>query len=109
MDADELMDTKFGDWLKEKGIADKYLKGGDTMFPLVRGIGPTMLPRPEKQYYAFGQRITTKQYEGKIDEDTLWKLREKVELQLELDMTRMRIQKLEDGHGGWFRGLLNRL
>ena len=109
MDGDELMDTQFGEWLKEKGFADKYLKGGETMFPLVRGIGPTFLPRPEKQYYAFGQRITTKEYEGKIDQDTLWALREKVELQLELDMTRMRIQKLEDGDGGWFRGLLNRL
>jgi hypothetical protein len=24
-------------------------------------------------------------------------------------MTKMRIQKLEDGDGGWLRGLLNRL
>ena len=90
-------------------IAEKYLKDGDTVFPLVRGIGPTFLPRPEKQYYAFGQRISTKEYEGKTDDETLWELRDKVELQLELDMTKMRIQKLQDGDGGWLRGLLNRL
>ncbi len=109
MDGDELMESKFGGWLKEKGIAEKYLKDGDTMFPLVRGIGPTMIPRPERQYYAFGPRISTKEYEGKTDQETRWALRERVELQLELDMTRMRIKKLQDGEGSWWRGLLNRL
>lgn len=109
MDGDELMDTKFGGWLREKGIAEKYLKDGDTMFPIVRGIGPTPIPRPERQYYAFGKRISTTEYEGKTDDETLWTLREKVELQLELDMTKMRIKKLEDGDGHWFRALLNSL
>ena len=109
MDGDELMETKFGEWLREKGIAEKYLKDGDTMFPLARGIGPTFIPRPERQYYAFGQRISTKEYQGKIDQDSLWELRQKVELQLELDITKMRIKKLEDGDGSWLRGLLNRL
>lgn len=109
MDGDELMDTKFGGWLREKGIAEKYLKDGETMFPLVRGIGPTFLPRPEKQYYAFGPRISTAEYKGKTDQESLWELREKVELQLELDITKMRIQKLQDGDGGWLRGLINRL
>lgn len=107
MDGDELMNTKFGDWLREKGIAEKYLKDGDTMFPLVRGIGPTMIPRPEKQYYSFGQRISTKEYEGKTDDDTLWDLRTKVENHLELEITKMRIQKLQDGDGHWLRNLLN--
>ena len=102
------METKFGDWLREKGIAEKYLKGGDTMFPIVRGIGPTMLPRPEKQYYSFGQRISTKEYKGKTDEDTLWDLRTKVENHLELEITKMRIQKLQDGEGSWLRSLLNK-
>lgn len=109
MDGDEIMDSKFGDWLREKGIAEKYLKDGETIFPIARGIGPTFIPRPERQYYAFGQRISTEEYKGKTDQDSLWELREKVELQLELDITRMRIQKLQDGEGSWLRGFLNRL
>lgn len=110
VDGDEIMDSKFGDWLREKGIAEKYLKDGETVFPLARGIGPTLLPRPEKQFYAFGSRISTKEYEGKTDEETLWEVRNKVELQLELDITRMRIKKLEASENeGWFRSLLNSL
>ncbi|MFM1875951.1 MAG: hypothetical protein RL266_1688 [Bacteroidota bacterium] len=109
MDGDEIMDSKFGDWLREKGIAEKYMKDGDTVFPLARGIGPTLIPRPEKQYYAFGTRISTKEYEGKTDEETLWGVRTRVENQLELDITKMRIRKLEDGDGNWLRSFLNSL
>lgn len=109
MDGDELMESKLGEWLREKGIAEKYLKDGESIPPLARGIGPTFIPRPERQYYAFGNRISTKQYQGKTDDESLWELRQHVELQLELDITRMRIKKLEDGDGGWLRGLLNRL
>lgn len=109
MDGDEIMDSRFGDWLREKGIAEKYLKDGETVFPLARGIGPTFIPRPERQYYAFGNRISTKQYEGKVTEEILWEVRDKVELQLELDITKMRIKKLEDGDGNWLRSLLNSL
>jgi 1-acyl-sn-glycerol-3-phosphate acyltransferase len=108
-DGDELMDSKFGEWLREKGIAEKYLKDGETMPPLVRGVGPTLVPRPEKQYYQFGNRISTKEYQGRTDEDSLWELRQKVELQLELDITKMRIRKLEEGQGEWWRWLLNSL
>ena len=109
MDPEEIMESKIGQWLTENGIAEKYLKNGDTMFPLTRGMAFTPIPRPEKQYYAFGQRISTKEYKGKTDEDTLWELRTKVENQLELDITKMRIQKLEDGDGNWLRSFLNRL
>lgn len=109
-DGDEIMDTQFGDWLRDKGIAEKYLKDGDTVFPIARGIGPTPIPKPEKQYYAFGSRISTKEYEGKTDEETLWEVRNKVEMQLELDITKMRIKKLEESKDdNWFRSLLNSL
>jgi hypothetical protein len=109
VDADEIMDSQVGDWLRDSGIAEKYLKDGDTVFPITRGIGPTPIPRPEKQYYAFGSRISTKEYDGKTDEDTLWEVRNRVETQLELDITKMRIKKLEDGDGGWLRSILNSL
>jgi 1-acyl-sn-glycerol-3-phosphate acyltransferase len=110
MDPDEMMDTPFGDWLKEKGYADKFLKGGEHMFPLVRGIGPTPFPKPEQQFYGFGPRISTSEYDGNIDEDILWKVREEVETRLELLITQLRIQKLEakQGEEGW-RKFLNRL
>jgi len=109
LDGDEIMQSRIGDWLREKGIAEKYLKNGETVFPLVRGIGPTPIPRPERQYYAFGERISTKEYDGRTDEETLWEVRNRVEMQLELDIIKLRIRKLEEGDGNLIRSLLNHL
>lgn len=98
MDPDEIMDTPFGDWLKDKGFADKFLKGGEHMFPLVRGIGPTPIPKPERQYYGFGQRISTKELKGDTSDDAIWKVREDVKTRLELLIAKLRIMKLEQKH-----------
>jgi 1-acyl-sn-glycerol-3-phosphate acyltransferase len=35
------------------------VSGSPDLFPLVRGIGPTPIPRPERQYYWFGEPIDT--------------------------------------------------
>ncbi|MCG5434070.1 acyltransferase family protein [Mycobacterium sp. MYCO198283] len=35
------------------------ISGSPDLFPLVRGIGPTPIPRPERQYYWFGEPIDT--------------------------------------------------
>lgn len=36
----------------------------DELPPLVRGIGPTALPRPERFYFAFGAPIETRRFAG---------------------------------------------
>jgi 1-acyl-sn-glycerol-3-phosphate acyltransferase len=38
-------------------------------FPIVRGIGLTPIPRPERLYFWFGEPIPTRQYGGVADED----------------------------------------
>lgn len=35
------------------------ISGSPDLFPIVRGIGPTPIPRPERQYYWFGAPIDT--------------------------------------------------
>jgi hypothetical protein len=35
------------------------VSGSPDFFPIVRGIGPTPIPRPERQYYWFGETIHT--------------------------------------------------
>jgi len=37
--------------------------------PLVRGAGPTLLPRPERLYFGFGQPIDTTRFDGRHDDD----------------------------------------
>lgn len=109
-DTDDIMDTRFGKWLRTSGIASKFFKDGDTLPPLVRGIGPTIMPRPERQYCGFGDRVSTTQYAGKHDDkEALWDLRTRVQNQMELQILQLRIMKMEQDEKTGLRAMLNRL
>ena len=41
----------------------------DLAWPLVRGVGPTLLPKPERFYFAFGEPIPTVQFGARADDD----------------------------------------
>jgi 1-acyl-sn-glycerol-3-phosphate acyltransferase len=43
------------------------VSGSPDFFPIVRGIGPTPIPRPERQYYWFGETIDTATVEATDD------------------------------------------
>jgi 1-acyl-sn-glycerol-3-phosphate acyltransferase len=47
----------------------KTVLGSPDTIPIVRGIGPTPIPRPERQYYWFGEPIDTTPYAGRHGED----------------------------------------
>ncbi len=42
---------------------------GWPMGPLVHGVGPTLLPHPERLYFWFGEPIDTTRFEGRQDDD----------------------------------------
>jgi 1-acyl-sn-glycerol-3-phosphate acyltransferase len=69
-DTDGFVREYFGDWLKEKGLDKKLLHGG-VIPPIPRGVGLSMLPRPEKFYFKIGKPIETKKYSGKHEDKKL--------------------------------------
>ncbi len=58
VDNRQIMATPLGKLMKKI-----HLKG-DHLPPLVRGIGPTILPRPKKMHFLFGKPIETTIYQG---------------------------------------------
>ncbi|HMY81709.1 MAG TPA: lysophospholipid acyltransferase family protein [Agitococcus sp.] len=80
-DANDFYQSKVGKWLQKTGISDKYLRGGDAFVPLATGLG--LLPRPEKIYFAFGERITTAAMQTQSEnKDLQWQVREQVEAKI---------------------------
>ncbi|MDX2001261.1 MAG: lysophospholipid acyltransferase family protein [Chitinophagales bacterium] len=80
-DSDDIMNSKLGQFLKEKGFAQKFFKDGDHIPPIVRGIGFTPFPKPVKFYIKAGAPIDTTRFNGLYeDEQVLWQLRQEVEL-----------------------------
>lgn len=77
-DTNDFYQSKVGKWLQKTGISDKYLRGGDAFVPLATGLG--LLPRPEKIYFAFGERITTAAMQAQSEnKDLQWQVRQQVE------------------------------
>ncbi len=76
-DANDFQQSKVGQLLQKTGITDKYLRGGDSFVPITSGLG--FLPRPEKFYFAFGERISTQELLADCDDKALqWQVREQV-------------------------------
>lgn len=70
----------FGKLLRITGLSKNILKDGELMPPTIKGIGNTIFPRPEKLYFSFGKRISTKRYKSKSDDaETLRVVKQKVE------------------------------
>lgn len=53
----------------ERLLVEKILGSPDS-WPLWRGIGPTPIPRPERQYYWFGEQIQTTSVKSRHNDDT---------------------------------------
>lgn len=79
-DADDILSSPFGKFLKFIGVAEHYFKNGELMPPVVRGIGDTIIPRPAKLYFSFGRRISTAKLKAKFeDPETQELVKQKVE------------------------------
>jgi 1-acyl-sn-glycerol-3-phosphate acyltransferase len=68
-DANDILSSPFGKFLKFIGVAEKYFKNGDLMPPIVGGIGNSFIPRPAKLYFKFGKRIHTARYKSKFEDE----------------------------------------
>lgn len=79
-DADDIRDSRAWRWLDDKLDLEARTRGGDLLSPLVRGVGPTLLPRPERFYFGFGDRISTTALQTDTpDSDVLWQVRRQTE------------------------------
>ncbi|MFC5181110.1 lysophospholipid acyltransferase family protein [Actinomadura harenae] len=50
-------------------LGDRAKGRDDFMMPLARGIGPTLVPRPERLYFRFGTPIDTTPWQGREHDD----------------------------------------
>ena len=81
-DKHDVMDSIIGKWIRKNKIANKYLKGGENIPPLVSGLGGTLLPKPKRIYYKFGEPIDTKEFKGNTSKEVMKVLRLKTELSI---------------------------
>jgi 1-acyl-sn-glycerol-3-phosphate acyltransferase len=110
LDSGDYMNTPVGRSLKRWGIADRYLRGGEEFPPVVRGLGLTVIPRPEKLYFSIGRPIETARYRGEAENrDVLRRVRNRIGRSLEQLIAELRAHRARDNRPGTLRRVLNRL
>jgi len=75
----------------------RFLPRSDEMPPLVRGVGPSLLPRPQRFYFHFGQAIETRHLAGMYqDERVCLALREQVRAAVEAGLAFLLSERAHD-------------
>lgn len=107
LDANDVMGSRIVQWLKKSKLGERLIGDGAQLFPLARGLGPTMIPRPERFYYSFGQPIETKGYGGDSDNpEVLATVRDAVKASIESQLATLLQVQQKDGGRGLIAGLL---
>lgn len=84
VDANDVMKSPIGKFLDRTGITKKFLRDGEVIFPIARGLGFTMIPRPERFYFWIGKPIDTRRFAGKHDDkEALLAIREETRAAVE--------------------------
>lgn len=69
LDAGHFLETPLGKFLGGTDFVKKYLRGGEELPQIVRGMGFSTLPRPQQFHFVFGEPITLDDYRDRIDDD----------------------------------------
>ncbi|MGE2835811.1 lysophospholipid acyltransferase family protein [Mycobacterium sp. SMC-4] len=72
---------RFSNWLGRRTGAPP-----DMAMPLLRGVGPTLIPRPQRMYLRFGPPISTTQPADTEREEWVAKIKTEVQAQLEAEL-----------------------
>jgi 1-acyl-sn-glycerol-3-phosphate acyltransferase len=110
LDSGDYMNSPVGRYLRRWGIADRYLRGGEEFPPVVRGLGLTVIPRPEKLYFSIGRPIEMARHRGEAENpEVLRRVRNRIGRSLEQLIFELRAQRTRDTRPGTLRRVLNRL
>lgn len=103
-DSKRFQNSLLGKLASRSGIMDKVFRGGDTLGPLVTGIAGTPIPRPEKMYFMFGERIPTKHLQATYkNAEAQWQVRHEVEAAIYKQLDALFEIRAKDTHWSWWR------
>lgn len=101
-DANDLLGNQRLRALAQRSGALDLTRGGDFIPPIARGLGPTLIPRPQRYYFGFGPRIPTGHLQGQAtDAGAVWALREQVAGAVRGQIGRLKQYREEDRLQNW--------
>lgn len=111
LDGDEIQQTRLWKLLARHTRLSAISRGGEAIPPLVRGLGFSSLPFPERFYFKFGERISTTALAGRAnDKSAQWEVRNRVTAFIESGLDELKQYRQQDRQEHWpaWRKLLTR-
>ena len=103
------MSSPLGALLERTGVAKAFLRGGESIFPIARGLGLTAIPRPERFYYSITEPIDTARYAGMEEDDAIvYEIRDRVRDAIRDEIARLREYRKRDRETSIVRRMINR-
>jgi len=101
-DGEAFKTSRLGQRVLKNGRVNNILRDGDLFMPLGRGVGPTLVPRPEPFWFQIGKPIRTDRWAGRAgDKDACWELREEVASSIECMLAELEHDRADARHKGW--------
>lgn len=89
---------------ERSGLLQRFFRGGDTLGPLVTGVAGLPIPRPEKMYFLFGERIPTHHLQAVAQSrQAQWQLRQQVEQAIYQQLDALFAIRARDRDWSWWR------
>lgn len=89
--ADQLLDSAVGPLLKRLGL-DR-----ERMMPVVFGLGPTIVPRPDRLYFHFSEPVSTDHLRGRqAEDDFVFEVRDQVREAVEEGIRFLQAERARD-------------
>ena len=107
---EEMFDIVADDRTTGLGHAYSIISGlvGLPLPPIAHGIGPTLIPRPERLYFWFGEPINTVRFDGRAeDDDAARQLRDEVRGAVQGGIEFLLAEREADPHRGVIRRTLH--
>lgn len=100
-DSDDYLNSPFGGMIKKLGIRK------DLLIPIVKGIGPTLIPRPQRFYVHFGNPIPTDRFNFEDTKENAMELRDVVKASLEEGIEFLKAEREKDPKKDLLRRVFN--
>ena len=106
-DGEGFKHSRLGKRVLNNAKVNRFLRDGDLFMPVSRGVGPTLLPRPEPLWFEIGKPITTQRWAGRADDkEACWALREEVASSIESMLAGLEKDRAAARKKGWRKWLL---
>lgn len=103
-DSKRFQNSLLGKLANRSGLLKRFFRDGDMLGPLVTGLGGTPIPRPEKMYFMFGERIPTRHLQAAYkNTDAQWQVRHEVETAIYRQMDELFSIRAKDTDWSWWR------